>query len=149
MYSNNFSDNYFMITYEKITLIIDYINFTVLFINTISLICFVWLTTNKSISGVMDAYRWYLLSQTISYSMFHFVFTAWQFSPLPSYTTNNGTTLYMFCASGLGRPKKSLSSWRLIVLGMRARHSNLESRPSTWISVIGCGSVTGSNSARN
>ena len=103
---NNITNNDFIPAYEIITLVIDYMNYVILVINTISLICFVWLTTSKSISGVMGAYRWYILSETISYSMFHLVFTAWQFFPLPSYTTNNGTTIYMYCASGSGRSQK-------------------------------------------
>ena len=102
----NITNHDFILAYEIITIVVDYINYAILVINTMSLICFVWLSTNKGISSVMGAYRWYLLSQTISYSMFHVTFTAWQFFPLPSYTTNNGTTIYMYCASGSGRSKK-------------------------------------------
>ena len=103
MPSSDITNSNIIQTYEIITLVMEYMNYVMIFINTISLICFVWLTTSKDISGKMGAYRWYLLSQTISYNMFHLTFTAWQFFPLPSYTTNNGTTIYMFSAHALGR----------------------------------------------
>ena len=105
--SNITNDEDFIPTYETIVLVIDYINYVILFINTISLICFLWLATNKGISEVMGAYRWYILAQTFWYGISHLGFTTWQFFPLPSYTTKNGTTIYMYCASGSGRSKKS------------------------------------------